>query len=121
GEGSFLIEDGAILQIECGQILPVTHGQRVLRAGEGKMGRRLAALIELRDRAREVLRSQNEGWPEHERQNARRRLNRAYDAFVPLYGPINKTSFSVNAQGNEVRRMPNLVRFREDPDAFLVM
>ncbi len=121
GEGSFLIEDGAILQIECGRILPVMHGQTALRAGEGKMSRRLAALIELRDRAREVLRSQNEGWPEDERRDARRRLNRAYDAFVPLYGPINKTTFSVNAQGNEVRRMPNLVRFREDPDAFLVM
>ena len=63
GEGSFLIGDGAILQIECGQILPVMHGQTALRAGEGKIGRRLAALIELRDRAREVLRSQNEGWP----------------------------------------------------------
>lgn len=121
GEGSFLIENGAILQIECGRVLPVMHGQTALRAGEGKMGRRLAALIELRDRAREVLRSQNEGWPEQERQDARRRMNRAYDAFVPLYGPINKTTFSVNAQGNEVRRMPNLVRFREDPDAFLVM
>jgi hypothetical protein len=52
GEGSFLIEDGAILQIECGQILPVMRGQTALRAGEGKIGRRLAALIELRDRAR---------------------------------------------------------------------
>ena len=121
GEGSFLIEDGAILQIECGRILPVMHGQAALRAGENKMGRRLAALIELRDRARQVLRSQNEGWPELERRDARRWLNRAYDAFVPLYGPINRTTFSVNAEGNEVRRMPNLVRFREDPDAFLVM
>jgi hypothetical protein len=55
GEGSFLIEDGKILQIECGQILPVMHGQTALRAGEGKIGRRLAALIGLRDRAREVL------------------------------------------------------------------
>src|SRR5437762_12370077 len=35
--------------------------------------------------------------------------------------PNLKTTFSVNAQGNEVRRMPNLVRFREDPDAFLIM
>jgi N12 class adenine-specific DNA methylase len=121
GEGSFLIEDGAILQIECGRILPVMHGQTAVRAGEGRMGSRLAALIGLRDHAREVLKSQNEGRPEIERQDARRRLNRAYDAFVPLYGPINRTSFSVNAQGNEVRRMPNLVRFREDPDAFLVM
>ena len=91
------------------------HGQTIMRAGEGKIGRRLAALIELRDRAREVLRSQNEGWPEDARRDARRRLNRVYDAFVPLYGPINKTTFSLNAQGNEVRRMPNLVRFREDP------
>ena len=28
-------------------------------------GKRLAALIGLRDHARRVLQSQNEGWPEH--------------------------------------------------------
>ena len=37
------------------------------------------------------------------------------------YGPINKTTFSETADGSVIRRMPNLVKFREDPDAMLVM
>ena len=81
----------------------------------------MAALIGLRDQARRVLQSQNEGWPEAHRQEARRELNRAYDRFVAAYGPINKTTFASTADGNVIRRMPNLVKFREDPDAMLVM
>ena len=85
------------------------------------MGQRLAALIELRDHARHVLRSQNEGWPDAHRQATRRALNRVYDRFVATYGPINKTTFSTTADGNVIRRMPNLVKFHGDPDAMLVM
>ena len=84
-------------------------------------GKRLAALIGLRDLARRVLQSQNEGWPEAHRNDARRELNRAYDRFVAAYGPINKTTFGETADGSVIRRMPNLVKFREDPDAMLVM
>ncbi len=83
--------------------------------------RRLAALIGLRDRARRVLQSQNEGWPEQARADARRELGWAYDRFVAAYGPINKTTFSETTDGSVIRRMPNLVKFREDPDAMLVM
>ena len=75
----------------------------------------------LRDHARRVLQSQNEGWPEEHRDEARRELNRAYDLFVQPYGPINKTTFSETRDGTTIRRMPNLVKFREDPDAMLVM
>src|SRR5205085_8971437 len=72
-------------------------------------------------RARRVLQSQNEGWPDSNRQDARRELNSAYDRFVGAYGPINKTTFGETADGSMIRRMPNLVKFREDPDAMLVM
>ena len=75
----------------------------------------------LRDRARRVLQSQNEGWPEANREDARRELNLAYDRFVATYGPINKTTFGETTDGSAIRRMPNLVKFREDPDAMLVM
>jgi N12 class adenine-specific DNA methylase len=85
------------------------------------MGKRLAALIGLRDRARRVLQSQNEGWPESHRNEARRELCRAYDLFDLAYGPINKTTFGETSDGGVIRRMPNLVKFREDPDAMLVM
>jgi N12 class adenine-specific DNA methylase len=48
-------------------------------------------------------------------------LNGVYDLFLSQYGPINKTTFGETADGTVIRRMPNLVKFREDPDAMLVM
>ena len=42
-------------------------------------------------------------------------------ASSATYGPINKTTFGETADGSVIRRMPNLVKFREDPDAMLVM
>ena len=121
-EGSFFVGDGRVIhQVEDGEAKPVTYGGTLLKADGTMMGKRLAALIGLRDHARRVLQSQNEGWPEAERQRARRNLNVYYDLFASVYGPINKTTFSKNADGTLIRRMPNLAKFREDPDAMLVM
>ena len=121
-EGSFFIDDHrAVRQIVDGQAVPVSYGGATLTAYGTMTGKRLAALVGLRDRARRVLQSQNEGWPEADRVAARRELNRAYDLFAFTYGPINKTSFSETADGSAIRRMPNLAKFREDPDAMLVM
>jgi N12 class adenine-specific DNA methylase len=121
-EGSFFIADDKVMhQVEGGQGKPVVYGGQTLRADGTMTGRRLAALVGLRDLARRVLQSQNEGWPEQHRQDARRKLNLAYDRFVAAYGPINKTIFSEAADGSVIRRMPNIVKFREDPDAMLVM
>jgi N12 class adenine-specific DNA methylase len=122
GEGSFFVaEDRRICQSVGGQAVPVVYGGTALRADSTMTGKRLAALVGLRDRARRVLKSQNDGWPEKNRDEARRELNWAYDRFVMAYGPINKTTFGETADGNVIRRMPNLVKFREDPDAMLVM
>jgi N12 class adenine-specific DNA methylase len=121
-EGSFfLTETQALMQIQQGDAVPITHGTTPLKADGTLLGRRLAALLALRDQARRVLRSQNEGWPEAQRQDARRALNRVYDRFVEAYGPINKTTLSTTTDGTTIRRMPNLVTFRDDPDAMLVM
>ena len=121
-EGSFFVtERKALMQIQQGEAVPVTHGTTPLQADGTLLGRRLAALIALRDHARRVLRSQNEGWPEGQRQEARRALTRVYDRFVATYGPINKTTLSTTMDGTTIRRMPNLVTFRDDPDAMLVM
>jgi N12 class adenine-specific DNA methylase len=121
-EGSFFVgPDSVICQSHGGQGLPVNYGGSLLKSHGTMTGQRLAALITLRDRARRVLQSQNEGWPEEHRNEARRELNRAYDSFVVGYGPINKTTFGETAAGSVIRRMPNLVKFREDPDAMLVM
>ncbi len=121
-EGSFFVgDDRVIYQSQGGQGIPVGYGGIQLTASGTLTGRRLAALVGLRDCARRVLQSQNEGWPEAYRAEARRQLNTAYDRFVNNYGPINKTSFSETADGTIVRRMPNLQKFKEDPDAMLVM
>jgi N12 class adenine-specific DNA methylase len=121
-EGSFFVaDDRSIQQVMDGQAVPVTYGGTTLMAGGTLTGRRMAGLIRLRDLARRVLQSQNEGWPEQARQEARRALNWDYDRFVFTYGPINKTTFGETADGHVIRRMPNLVKFREDPDAMLVM
>jgi N12 class adenine-specific DNA methylase len=121
-EGSFFVaDDRTICQLVGGQTVPVVYGGPTLRANGTLTGKRLAALVGLRDLARRVLQSQNEGWPETHREESRRQLNWAYQRFDSLYGPINKTTFSETAEGTVIRRMPNLVKFREDPDAMLVM
>ncbi len=120
-EGSFFVHEGRIHQLVDGRAEPVVYGGGELWANGAMFGRRMGALIELRDLARRVLQSQNEGWPSDERDKARLRLNRAYDFFKSAYGPINKTTFSENKDGTTIRRMPNLAKFREDPDAMLVM
>ncbi|MBI5765464.1 MAG: DEAD/DEAH box helicase family protein [Planctomycetes bacterium] len=121
-EGSFFVrDDNAICQLVNGQGVAVDYGGKALKANGTLTGRRLAGLIGLRDRARRVLQSQNEGWPAEHRDEARRELNQAYDRFHRAYGPINKTSFSESRDGSVIRRRPNLVKFIEDPDAMLVM
>jgi SAM-dependent methyltransferase len=121
-EGSFFIgDDRTICQSVGDRCAPVVYGGATLTAYGSLTGRRLAALVGLRDRARRVLQSQNEGWPETHRNDARRELNWAYERFTLAYGPINKTTFGATAAGHVIRRMPNLVKFREDPDAMLVM
>ncbi len=100
GEGSFFVgSDKAIYQTEGGQGQAVVYGGTALRSDGTMTGKRLASLIELRDRARRVLQSQNEGWPEQFRSDARRELNRTYDCFVTAYGPINKTTFGQTKDG----------------------
>ncbi len=122
GEGSFFIDgQGAIRQIVSGKAEPVVYGGQKLHSGGSLTGRRIGALIRLRDVARRVLQSQNEGWPEAERDQLRRDLDWGYDCFVQSFGPINKTTFSETAEGSVIRRMPNIVKFREDPDAMLVL
>ena len=99
-EGSFFVgDDKVIRQVEGGQGVPVVYGGHELKADGTMTGKRLAALIGLRDLARRVLQSQNEGWPEANRADARRKLNFAYDRFAAAYGPINKTTFSETTDG----------------------
>ena len=121
-EGSFFIHDNlTIMQVQDGLAVPVKHGDMRIKADRTMMGQCLRGLITLRNYARRVLQSQNEGWSEALRHQARVALNRVYDGFVVKYGPINKTTLSTAEDGMVTRRMPNLVKFRDDPDAMLVM
>ena len=121
-EGSFFIGDNRVIhQLQDGPgSVPVPVRRHDLEGQRHAAGKRLAALVGLRDRARRVLQSQNEDWPEANRSEARRELCRAYDRFDLAYGPINKTTFGETTDGI-IRRMPNLVKFRSDPDTMLVM
>ncbi|EAQ81508.1 hypothetical protein [Blastopirellula marina] len=84
-EGSFFVGDDRVLyQIDGGQGIPVVYSGTQLTSNGTMTGKRLAALLELRDKARCVLQSQNEGWPEDHREQARRELNRAYDEWHEL-------------------------------------
>ncbi len=121
-EGSFFIgDDQQIYQIENGEPIASMHGTTPLKANGTMMGKRLGSLIQLRDAARLVLQSQNESWPESERSAVRKSLNQLYDRFTLEYGPVNKTTFSETKDGTVIRRMPNVAKFRDDPDAMLVM
>jgi N12 class adenine-specific DNA methylase len=120
-EGSLDVVEGRICQWTAGALLPVVYGGGPLRVDRSLIAQRLAALIDLRDRARTVLQSQNDGWPESERGHARQELNDAYDRFARRFGPINKTTVTTARNGTVIRRMPNLVKFRDDPDAMLVL
>ena len=121
-EGSFFVGDDQVIhQVEGGQGVPVTYGGTLLKADGTMTGKRLAALIGLRDLARRVLQSQNEGWPEADRTDARRKLNRAYDRSSPPTARSTRPPSAKPPTARVIRRMPNLVKFREDPDAMLVM
>ena len=94
---------------------------RTLKADGTLTGKRLAALVGLRDRARRVLQSQNEGWPEAHRDEARRELNRAYDRFVSTLRPDQQDHLR---RDRRRQRHPPHAQPREvpeDPDAMLVM
>ncbi|HEX8691440.1 MAG TPA: hypothetical protein VF746_03270 [Longimicrobium sp.] len=81
---------------------------------------KVVALCAIRDAQREVLRTQNQECAEEEQEAARRELNRAYDAFVRQYGPVNLEKRIEDAAGNVIVRRPNLDAFRDDPYAMNV-
>ena len=65
GEGSFFVgDDRTVCQSQGGEGVPVVYGGSTLKSDGTLVGKRLTALIGLRNHARRVLQSQNEGWPE---------------------------------------------------------
>ena len=81
---------------------------------------RVVSLCAIRDAQRDVLRTQAQDCPEEEQAVARAELNRLYDAFVKLWGPINREKHVEGANGIISIRRPNLEAFRGDPYAMNV-
>ncbi|MDO8545518.1 MAG: hypothetical protein Q7S40_34175 [Opitutaceae bacterium] len=80
---------------------------RLLTELPASIARRLRRLIQVRDAARDCLRTQVEDRSEPEIEAARFRLNQDYDYFVGQFGPVSNAA--------------NVRAFAGDPDAPLVM
>jgi N12 class adenine-specific DNA methylase len=123
-EGSFFVHGTQIYQVQDAQAVQAMHGRTILNIMHGKVGRRLAHLIDIRDKALDVLWAQQRGQSPDARRAARVVLNQSYDRFVNAYGAINHTVIRVRQddEGKVTRTHPNLVKFGEDdPYAPFVM
>ncbi len=81
-EGAFAMHEGQIAKRDAGSLVLVKN----LPA---ETIRRIRGLIQVRDAARDVLRTQLEESGESAILDARQHLNRRYDQFVSRFGPIN--------------------------------
>ena len=124
-EGSFFVgDDRVIRQVTDGQAEPVTYcGVLAPQPTAPRTARRIAALIGIARPARAAScnRRTKAGPRPAPARTPASSSTAPTTAFVARYGPINKTTFGETKDGSVIRRMPNLVKFREDPDAMLVM
>ena len=88
-QGGFLSRDGKIYQNDNGQLRPVETDE--------KTAKRITGMLEIRDFARDLLNAQMQGQSEKSITEARKKLNKAYDAFVKengfLNSPANRKAF----------------------------
>ena len=119
-EGSYLIHEGALVQIIGGE--PQAVAVRDSKGTDGipaKHARIIRSLIAVRDAVREVLRAQanDDPWG-----SAQIRLRSAYALFVRNFGPINLTTISETetaSRRDDRRDFPSprtLQPFLDDPD-----
>ncbi|MBK5224111.1 MAG: DEAD/DEAH box helicase family protein [Acidimicrobiia bacterium] len=87
----------------------------------------LARLVEMRDAARAVLSVQTRGGSNEDLTDAQDQLTERYEAYVRIYGPINRSTQARTGRrdpqtGTEVTRRlrPRMGGFRDDPDWPLV-
>jgi len=118
-DNAFFERDGKLFQRVLQSSVPV-------ELSDGQAGR-VRLLIRLRDKAREILTAQRGEWegkgtapwvaPQKE-------LGKLYAQFVKAFGYINQVQISrrtmPDGEVREYRRYPNMLAFRDDPDAALV-
>jgi len=118
-DNAFFERDGKLFQRVLQSSVPV-------EISDGQAGR-VRLLIKLRDLARAVLTEQRGEWNgkgEAPWIDAQKELGKAYDRFVKAFGYINQVQITrrtmPDGEVREYRRYPNMLAFRDDPDAALV-
>jgi N12 class adenine-specific DNA methylase len=113
-EGSLLARDrGGFARIENG--IPIPYAPPAAQCAE------LSRLIELRDTYFEVIDGQAASPDDTDWEAARQLLNTRYDAYVRLYGPVNRYRTYDTGRRDDVgrpvlgRRWPPMGGFRADP------
>jgi N12 class adenine-specific DNA methylase len=106
-DGTFSLENGVLHVVKDGVSVP---------AGLPKTKTDICTrFVRIRDAYRDLALLLSEGIEEG-RDEARKRLNDEYDAFVFRHGPMK----SVRVNKNGAKSRPNMTPFRSDPDAHLV-
>jgi N12 class adenine-specific DNA methylase len=82
------IKDGGLFESD-GRIWRRTGTSSEVISAAGSVAARIRGMVEVRDTALEVLRTQLEEVPEREILAARYRLNRDYDRLVAWFGPLS--------------------------------
>ena len=98
-ENGLVVKDGKVYQNKGGELVEVSKANGAAE--------RIAAMIEIRDLARNLMNYQQQGLNEAEIKKARTALNKAYDAFVKKYGFLNSQA--------------NRNAFSEDPDSYSLL
>lgn len=115
-DGQFFEKDGKLFR----RVNGVGEEQSLSKTDADKVRR----LIGIRDHVTELLSEQAAG--RGGKAETRAKLKKAYDAFVKLYGPINKEVRTVTSRLDKkgdpivVVREPNVAPFRRDPDVYAV-
>ncbi|TLQ38938.1 hypothetical protein [Streptomyces marianii] len=116
-EGSFHLVDGKPHEVIDGELV------RVERAGK-----ELPKLIRLRDATLKLIEAEtNHDTPDEQLNPLRAEVNRLYDAYARVHGPINRYTLAQGEVDEETgeravsRRYPRLGGFRRDPDFVAVL
>ncbi|MEV6147036.1 DEAD/DEAH box helicase family protein [Streptomyces sp. NPDC051992] len=116
-EGSFHLVDGKAHEVVDGELVAVERA-----------GKELPKLIALRDATVKLIEAETDhDTPDAQLDPLRAEVNRLYDAYVRVHGPINRFTLAEGQVDEETgekavsRRYPRLGGFRRDPDVVSVL
>jgi N12 class adenine-specific DNA methylase len=116
-EGSFHLVDGKPHEVIDGELVAVARA-----------GKELPKLIVLRDAALKLIEAETDhDTPDAQLDPLRAEVNRLYDAYARVHGPINRFTLAEGQVDEETgekavsRRYPRLGGFRRDPDVVSVL